>query len=56
MINHFSLFKLITDINIYKIRIIFLEALIYQQKLKKGGKNQENLRLFSYTKIVENAA
>jgi len=56
MINHFSLFKLITDTNIYKIRVILLKVLIYEEKFKKNEENKGNLRLFSYTKIVENAA
>ena len=56
MKNDFSCFELITDTNIYKIRvIIFKKALFINVNSKNYVKNLEKLYLLAYTKIVENA-
>ena len=57
MKNDFSYFKLITDTNIYKIRvIIFKKTLFTNVNFKNYVKNLEKRYLLTYTKIVENAA
>ena len=54
---HFSCFELITDINIYKIRvIIFKKAYLSTKSIKISQKTLEKRYLLAYTEIVENAA
>ena len=57
MKNYFSCFKLIADIKIYKIRVIISKkSLITNENHLNLSKNLEKHTLFSYTKIIENAA
>ena len=57
MKNHFSCYELITDINIYKIRVIILnKPYLSTKSIKISQKNLEKGYLLANTEIVENAA